>query len=189
MKEKLHEQISALVDDELAGAEHALLSKRLADDASLRSRLSRYQLISDALQNHLPRKTDPNFHVAVQLALQDEPAVQNVPARMARLFKPMAGIAVAASVAVVAVLSLQSVRQETPSAAATLATAPLLDEQTSSDAAALLANATPNTFSDVQNLDIYLVNHNEFAANRGMQGMLPYVRLVGHDSSNLDDNE
>ncbi|MDH3935243.1 MAG: sigma-E factor negative regulatory protein, partial [Gammaproteobacteria bacterium] len=60
MKEKLHEQISALVDDELAGAEHALLSKRLADDASLRSRLSRYQLISDALQNHLPRKTDPD---------------------------------------------------------------------------------------------------------------------------------
>ena len=86
-------------------------------------------------------------------------------------------------------LSLQSVRQENPSAAATLATAPLVDEQTSSDAAALLANTTPNTFSDVQNLDMYLVNHNEFAANRGMQGMLPYVRLVGHDSSSLDDNE
>ena len=30
-------------------------------------------------------------------------------------------------------------------------------------------------------LDVYLVNHNEYAVSRGMQGMLPYVRIVGHD--------
>ena len=189
MKEKLHEQISALVDDELAEAEHALLSKRLADDASLRSRLSRYQLISDSLQNHLPRKTDPDFHIGVQLALQDEPAVVQVTsARLARLFKPVAGVAVAASVAVVAVLSLQSVRQENPSAASTLATAPVLDEGMPVNVDPMLANSTLNVSGDTQSLDIYLVNHNEFAVNRGMQGMLPYVRLVGHDSS-VDDKE
>jgi len=181
MKEKLHEQISALVDNELAETEQTLLSRRLAEDASLRSRLSRYQLISDSLQNHLPRKINPDFNIGVQLALQDEPEVQARPARLARLFKPVAGLAVAASVAVVAVLSLQSVRQETPSASPTLATAPV-------DAPPLLANTASNVFGDVQNLDVYLVNHNEFAANRGMQGMLPYVHLVGHDS-NVDDKE
>jgi sigma-E factor negative regulatory protein RseA len=189
MKEKLHEQISALVDDELAEAEHALLGRRLADDASLRSRLSRYQLISDSLQNHLPQKIDPDFHIGVQLALQDVPAVeQATSARLARLFKPVAGLAVAASVAVVAVLSLQSVRQENPAANSTLATAPVLDERTAVDVAPLLANNTPNVSGQVNNLDIYLVNHNEFAVNRGMQGMLPYMRLVGHDSS-VDDKE
>jgi sigma-E factor negative regulatory protein RseA len=187
MNEQFHEQISALVDDELAEAEHALLSKRLAGDAALRSKLSRYQLISDSLQNHLPRKTDPDFHIGVQLALQDEPAlVQTTSARLTRLFKPVAGLAVAASVAVVAVLSLQSVRQEIPSATSTLATAPVLEEQMPLGVAPLLANNTPNVSDNVssnaQNLDIYLVNHNEFAVNRGMQGMLPYMRLVGHDS-------
>ena len=25
------------------------------------------------------------------------------------------------------------------------------------------------------------MNHNEYAVNRGMQGMLPYVRIVGHE--------
>jgi hypothetical protein len=30
-------------------------------------------------------------------------------------------------------------------------------------------------------LDVYLVNHNEYAVNRGMQGMLPYVRIIGQD--------
>lgn len=189
MNEQFHEQISALVDDELAEAEHALISKRLAGDAALRSKLSRYQLISDSLQNHLPRKTDPDFHIGVQLALQDEPAlVQVTSARLARFFKPVAGLAVAASVAVVAVLSLQSVRQENPSETSTLATASVLEERTPLDVAPLLANNTPNASGDAQNLDIYLVNHNEFAVNRGMQGMLPYMRLVGHDSS-VDDKE
>jgi len=188
MKEKLHEQISALVDDELAGAEHALLSKQLAGDASLRGRLSRYQLISDSLQSHLPRKVDPDFHIGVQLALQDEPAVQAASARLVRLFKPLAGFAVAASVAVVAVLSLQSVRQDNPSTASTLAAAPVVEELVPGDTTPLLADTTPNTFGGAQNLDIYLVNHNEFAVNRSMQGMLPYVRLVGHDSS-VDDKE
>jgi hypothetical protein len=32
-----------------------------------------------------------------------------------------------------------------------------------------------------QKLDIYLVNHNEYTVNHGMQGMLPYVRIVGHE--------
>ena len=184
MKEKLHEQISALVDNELAETEQVLLGKRLAEDASLRNRLSHYQLISDSLQNHLPRKINPDFNIGVQLALQDEPAVVQVTsARLARLFKPVAGLAVAASVAVVAVLSLQSVRQENPSAVSTLAIAPVLDERTPVDVDPMLANSTLNVSGDTQSLDIYLVNHNEFAVNRGMQGMLPYVRLVGHDSS------
>ena len=114
--------------------------------------------------------------------------VQVTSARLARLFKPVAGVAVAASVAVVAVLSLQSVRQENPSAASTLATAPVLDERTPVDVDPMLASSTLNVSGDTQSLDIYLVNHNEFAVNRGMQGMLPYVRLVGHDSS-VDDKE
>jgi len=28
----------------------------------------------------------------------------------------------------------------------------------------------------------YLVNHNEYAASRGVQGVMPYVRIVGHNT-------
>ena len=188
MKEKLHEQISALVDDELAEPEQVLLSKRLTEDALLRNRLSRYQLISDSLQNHLPPKVDPGFNIGVQLALQDDPDVQAGPARLARLFKPVAGLAIAASVAVVAVLSLQSVRQEVPSATSAIATAPVTDESAGTDVAPLFANTPEYSSTGAQGLDVYLANHNEYAVNRGMQGMLPYVRLVGHDM-NVDDKE
>ena len=187
MTEKLHEQISALFDDELAEAEQVLLIKRLEGDVTLRDRLLRYQLISDSLQNHLPRKIDPDFNIGVQLALQDDPDVQAGPAGLTRLFKPVAGLAIAASVAVVAVLSLQSVRQQAPATSA-IASAPVTGEFPLAGGAPLLATTPANPAAGAQSLDVYLVNHSEYAVNRGMQGMLPYVRFVGHDM-HVDDKE
>ena len=178
MKQKLHEQLSALVDDELAPAEHALLIKRLAQDAELQQRLARYQLISDGLQNHLPGHVDTGFHRRVQAALQDEPAPQSGTGHLASLFRPLAGVAVAASVAVVAVLSLQSIREEDPAAVPAVAAIPAAGDY-------IRAARAPQPASGngvAQGLDIYLVNHNEYAVNRGMQGMLPYVRLVGGET-------
>ena len=75
MKDQLHEQLSALVDNELEEQEQALLFRQLAGDAELSQRLSRYQIISDALQNHLPEKFGSGFHQRVQAALSDEPPV------------------------------------------------------------------------------------------------------------------
>ncbi|MGD2136995.1 MAG: sigma-E factor negative regulatory protein [Gammaproteobacteria bacterium] len=173
MNEILNEQISALVDDELVAAEQTLLIRRLADDAALRQRLSRYQLISDALRDDLPRHIDPGFQARVHGALQQEPAVHAARSGLAGLFKPVAGLAVAASIAVVAVLSLQSLRQESDEGAPLVATAPASGDyiRNTGESAPLQAQ-TP-----AQNLDIYLVNHNEFTVSRGM---LPYMRLVGH---------
>jgi len=173
MKEKLHEQLSALVDDELADFEQELLVKRVSGDAALQKRLASYQLISDALQNHLPERVDTAFHASVREAIKDEPAAQPGSGGLAALFRPLAGLAVAASVAVVAVFSLQSVRQEDPASAVTIASAPADDGSTLAEVAPLLVNDPA-----AQGLDAYLVNHNEYAVNRGM---LPYVRLVGHE--------
>lgn len=175
MKENLHEQLSALVDDELPPAEQALLLKQLGADAELRDRLARYQLISDSLGNHLPPQVDAGFHKEIHAALQDEPAVHVTTApHIAGLFKPVAGLAVAASVAVVAVFSLQTVREETGAGTPVVASVPATEDYLRAEAQAPV-NTTPNT---PQSLDAYLVNHNEYAVNRGM---LPYVRLVGHE--------
>jgi hypothetical protein len=35
-------------------------------------------------------------------------------------------------------------------------------------------------------LNGYLVQHNEYAASSGVQGVLPYVRIVGHNSGMND---
>ena len=174
MKEKLHEQLSALVDDELETAEQALLLRQIGADPALRERLERYQLISDALQNHLPPRLDIDFYKYVQAALLDEPAVQVEVSRLAGMVKPLAGLAVAASVAVVAVLSLQAVRTEVPSSTPLVASVPAAQDYLRAEIKVPSA-ASPH---DPQGLSAYLVNHNEYAVNRGM---LPYVRLVGHE--------
>jgi sigma-E factor negative regulatory protein RseA len=173
MKDRLHEQLSALVDDELTGSEHDLLFKRIESDDQLYQRLSRYQLISDALQSHLPERVDPAFSRRVKAMLRSEPALSGY-SRLAALARPAAGLAVAASVAVMAVISIQSARQGTPSPADVVASAPPAVDY-------LRVSDEPDNLSADQKLDIYLVNHNEYAVNRGMQGMLPYVRIVGHE--------
>jgi sigma-E factor negative regulatory protein RseA len=174
MKNSLHEQLSALVDDELTGSEHAMLFRRIESDDQLYQRLSRYQLISDALQNHLPERVDTAFSLRVQGMLRSEPA-QSGYSRLAALARPAAGLAVAASVAVMAVISIQSARQETVSPADVVAvSAPPAGDY-------LRVSDEPGNPSVDRKLDMYLVNHNEYAVNRGMQGMLPYMRIVGHE--------
>jgi negative regulator of sigma E activity len=175
MKDKLHEQLSALMDDELAEHEQALLLKQLAADSGLQARLSRYQLASDALHNYLPHGVDPGFHTRIQAALGDAPPLQAGSRVTRSLVKSATGVAMAASVAVVAVLSLQSVRNETPVDTQVLASAP------ETAGTYLRADIPPPSAPLARGLDVYLVNHNEYAVNRSMQGMLPYVRLVGQD--------
>ena len=85
------------------------------------------------------------------------------PGRLASLFKPLVGVGVAASVAVVAVLSLQSIREVDPAAAPVVASAPVRDEY-------IRAARAPQFAADTgiaRELDVYLVNHNEYAASRG----------------------
>jgi hypothetical protein len=95
---------------------------------------------------------------------------------LAALLRPLAGVAVAASVAVVAVFSIQSLRQE-PGSLPAVASAPA-----SSDYIRTPQGRRPVLQPQAEKqLDIYLVNHNEYAVNRRMQGMLPYMRIVGHE--------
>jgi negative regulator of sigma E activity len=183
MKDKLHEQLSALVDDELAEHEQALLLKQLAADPGLQARLSRYQLVSDALHNHLPQRIDPAFHTRIQAAIGNVTPLQAGSTVVRSLLKSATGVAMAASVAVVAVLTLQAIRDENPD------NAPVLASNTDTGAGTYLrADIPPPPAPLAQGLDVYLVNHNEYAVNRSMQGMLPYVRLVGQDMT-LEDRK
>jgi sigma-E factor negative regulatory protein RseA len=184
MKNGLYEQLSALVDDELTGSEHAMLLKRIESDEQLYERLSHYQLISDALQNHLPDRVDPVFSRRVRGILRAEPALSRY-SRLGALLRPVTGVAVAASVAVMAVMTIQSTRQETTPSTGPVASGPVASSLPP-DSGYLRVDDNPGSMGNQavdlnRKLDIYLVNHNEYAVDRGMQGMLPYVRMVGHE--------
>ena len=79
-----------------------------------------------------------------------------------------------------AVTALQTSRVETPAPEA-VATVPADSGFIRSQDSALAVASESRARTRKGQLDVYLVNHNEYAASRAMQGMLPYVRIVGHD--------
>lgn len=174
------EQVSALVDGELEGSElqHAL--NHLKNERELRERYQRYQIISDTLHNSLPDHIIPDLHERVAKRLRDEPTVLAPKPRTFQipgLLRRTAGFAAAASVTAVAILGMQYVNGErtgdTTTAEATLP--PLSPAMKASVDTVQGAPADPA-------LDPYVVNHNEYSVSSGMQGVLPYVRIVSHGS-------
>jgi sigma-E factor negative regulatory protein RseA len=110
MSDQIREQVSAFLDGELPGTETELLLKRLTRDAELRERFGRYALIGESLRGSTRAPLGRNFTARVNKAIDGEPAV-GAPATL-RLrplgwWRPVAGAAMAAGVAAVAVVALQ----------------------------------------------------------------------------------
>jgi negative regulator of sigma E activity len=126
MSDILNEQLSALLDGELPPEETTLLLKRLGREAELAQRLNRYRLCGDVLRGE---RVQPRADFAIRVsAVIAAEAPLAAPARRpargafrAHWLKPLAGLAVAASVAVVAVLVLQQNQAARPVPAATVA--------------------------------------------------------------------
>jgi sigma-E factor negative regulatory protein RseA len=92
-----------------------------------------------------------------------------------------AGFAIAASVAAVAVLGVRSLSHEAEPPGTYTAmgvTTPVSDEYVRISSMRW-DSARPELDS---RLTHYLVNHNEYASSAGMNGMLSYGRIAGHDA-------
>ena len=112
MNDEIREQLSALADDELSDLERPLLLSRLERDAELKDCLGRYRLIGEAMRG-AGRLASLSIAGRVQQALEHDgsPAGAGKPASAMSWWKPVAGLAVAASVALVAVMTVSSLRQ------------------------------------------------------------------------------
>jgi len=185
MSEHIKEQISAFLDGELPAAERQLLLERLRRDPALRAQWGRYRLIGDGLRQGLPPYVDLGLADRVMVELESVPAYRGSggPGRLGRSF---AGLAVAASVAVVAVLAVQQLDAPDGGAGADRTRIAAVPQALPPPQAYVRVqqgeswDGTPSPRT-VNRLNEYVVNHNEYAASAGMPGVLPYVRIVGHE--------
>ena len=109
MNDALKMQISAFVDGELPENESELLLRRLSQDATLRTQVSQYLRIGRLMrrEREVPRMDELRKRIATALGEQpDEVPVAPERSRR-RLLKPAAGVAIAASVAIVALVGLR----------------------------------------------------------------------------------
>ena len=183
-------QLSAMVDDELAHAEINLAVRRLSRDRAVQQRWERYQLISDTLQGHLPIAIDPRFAARIRAAIDDEPLPQPQPLSIVQVLprwrRPVAGLALAASVTLAILVGLQLSQPDaglppgqTP-IAATPFSPPALPARTVAFQPPTVQQADEPA---EERLNSYLVNHNGQASRNSVNGMLPYVRMVGYQTT------
>lgn len=177
----MNEQLSAFMDNELSEHEEHRLLKALAGDPELRAAWGRYHLVRAVLRNELEVVLAP--HAAERLA----EAIQNLPGEpdgqprrdTPRPALKLAGLlAVAASVTAVSLFGWQALHapSQRPSAPPALAV-----KGTAGNPDAMRAAADRREVKAALNL--YLVEHNEFAPTSSVSSMMPYVRVVAGDNN------
>ncbi len=125
MSEHIHEQISAFLDDELSSEESAFLVRRLSSDTLAHQQTVRYAAIGSVLREEALLANSNILRERIHAVLDGTPVSQGAvraqtkrPARWARM---IAGVSVAASVAVVALLGLRTLTAPPSEPAATTA--------------------------------------------------------------------
>ena len=105
MNDQIRMQLSAFVDGELSDAESELLVRRISRDADLREQIAEFQAIGRVMRGEYSVRVDGLLD-RVNAGLDSEPAPQAPPAvaPARRFFRPAAGVATAAAVAMVALV-------------------------------------------------------------------------------------
>jgi sigma-E factor negative regulatory protein RseA len=114
MNEELDSQLSAMYDDELPPAECELLARRLSRDEHLKARWGRYAVVGAVIRAERGVRLNAPLAGRVNAVLLAEPALAAHTAPRdrrhgrVRWWQPLAGAAVAASVATVSIVWLRA---------------------------------------------------------------------------------
>jgi len=175
------EQISSLIDGELSRETSLFLTRRLGSDTTLSGVWERYHLIRDCLRQ-------PGGKMAVrriQCELGELDGRGEDTAGPARWLKPVSGVAIAASVAVLAIVMAvpqSTSRQATPAAKSFVSPNTMESIPISQPASLDAANSI-----GTERLNSYLLRHNQMAGIAGRQGFVSFVPMVTASGENQQD--
>jgi sigma-E factor negative regulatory protein RseA len=213
MKDALNEQLSACLDGKLPAAELDLLLKRVGKEAELRAAIGRYSLIGEAMRAERPAVASRDFASKVMAAVAQEapmqaPVATPIPQRvteqqpaaaaahkvsirpaLVRYGRQAAGMAIAAGVAAVAVLTMQPVGQpELTSSEGQLVAA---NEPTATEPAAEASYVVPTSTSNsafipATRLTNYVVAHSEYSSPLGRRSLMSGVLADDEEAEGVD---
>jgi len=184
------DRLSALMDGELHDIDKGL--EQLAKDKEMQDVWRRYHLARDVMKGQVSDFTTLDVSAAVSESLKSEvviltPIWRRLSPRY--VMKQAAGLAVAAAVGTIAVLSVQQtqlvssdnniIANATPSSSYQLASQiqPGQIRQVSFTTRQKLDEAVESKLSG------YLVNHNEYSTSIRVSGVMPYTRIVSFVST------
>jgi sigma-E factor negative regulatory protein RseA len=201
---KRDEQLSALLDNALDAQQlQAFMQDLKRDPVADAETAQRYRLMGDAMRDEIDQSSFMDISAAVSRAIERETAhgAEEAPARtpfnlgalLNAWFKPLAGLSVAASVAVVTLLTFNSINQS-PDVVSPAQQQMALSTVNSDAPATQLQRVNPEIARNVRvastvdpaqkspqqqkQLNIYMLQHSSYASQSTLQGMMPYVRAA-----------
>lgn len=211
------EQVSAFIDDELTHEHNEQFINAICKDKDLKSCLERYQMISDSMRNQLPAGVKPDFANSVMAAIESEPTIL-APANLSHkssfpslLTRKAAGFAIAASVATIAVIGVQSQYTDEPQQVATKmpdnsefvrmdkenpmtakvqpVITPRSESSGYSTASTTVQQQAIPQINSPRNFDWqlhqYIVNHSQYANGAGVHDIISSARIVSSSEQKI----
>ncbi len=186
MTDTINEQISTLIDGELPEEEYEFLQHQLTKDSKLQETWRNYHLIRDTMREDLPEFIDVNTGVTYIRHQQiDEQASVSKPEVLWRFARPAAGMAIAASVAMLAIIGVvyNDEQSTTPLTSRFIAAFQTDEQQRIRENFAVIPrnnwqSAKPAV---VSHLNGYLVDHSHYARFGSARGIISYSRVAGYD--------
>lgn len=203
-KKQTAETISAYIDDALSTDEiESLLALKDASEPTMAQHFSaatRYHIMGEALRGELSEASMVDVSARIHEALRHESfdAVESsaaikkpvLPARrfdfsawLGSFARPLTGMAVAASVAALVMVSV--VQLESPEGSQQMATSPVSAPADAPATQVATQQSTDDQATKEQQMadfNNYLTEHAEFAAQDTIQGRIPYVRAVSYEA-------
>ena len=181
-KESL-EHLSSLMDGELSRETGLFLARRLSSDEEMCDTWERYHLIRDCIRQPGSKQAVTGLCAKVSASLDAEEAPTVSTWSNNRWLKPVSGLAIAASVALMAIVVTAPQPGEIPAtgdaALSTAANQPFVSPNNLPRApVSQAASYTPQTRSDSNRLNAYLLRHNQMARTAGRQGFVSFVPIV-----------
>lgn len=187
-KESL-EHLSSLMDGELSRESGLFLTRRLSSDEKMCDKWERYHLIRDCIRQPGSKQMVTGLRVGLKASMEAE----ELPAASSwtnRWLKPVSGLAIAASVAMVAIVATapQQVATQGGEGAAQEAKA---QPFVSPNSLPLTPGSQAASFAPAQqgqsnHLNAYLLRHNQMAKMAGRQGFVSFVAIVANKASSSD---
>ncbi len=196
MSKETREHLSALVDGEISRETSRFLVRRLGADDELRATWTRYHLVRDCLRHQDGVSAGEDLCARVSLALESEQPGKRFRTLPTAWLKPVAGLAIAASVSLMAVVAVGPGIPSAPQSASELAGEMEFEQFTSPQSltsapysSAASYSGQSGTASTGRNMDSYLVRHYQVTGASGGKGFVAFVPIVitGSKSQNEAD--
>jgi len=191
MSKETREHLSALVDGEISRETSRFLVRRLGADDELRATWRRYHLVRDCIRYQDGTIAGDDLCARVSLALENEQSGKHSRKIPATWLKPVAGLAIAASVALMAIVAVGPENPGTPQSAGELADEAQVEQFTSPQSLVPGPSSSQASFSNLsgaqgRNMDSYLVRHYQASGATGGKSFVTFVPIVitGSKASN-----